>query len=92
MNLLDRNFPDELAERCSSYTGIPTTTGAVKESLQRLFEIERQYRSLKLKYKDLEADLQDAVKVLEDSQKVQNRRDQLLKELKQPNRFRLHGE
>lgn len=92
MNLLDRNFPDELAERCSAYTGIPTLTGSVKESLQRLFEIERQYRSLKLKYKDLEADFQDVVKVLEDSQKVQNRRDQLLKELKQPNRFRLHGE
>ena len=92
MNLLDRSFPDELAERCKEYSGIVTTTGAVKESLQKLFEVERNHRALNLKYKDLEADYNDLLRLFEDSQSLEQRRAKLLKDLKQPGRFRLHGE
>ena len=70
MNLIDNNFPEELLERCKSFSGQVTATKAVRESLQRLFEIEREFRSLKLKYDDLQADFDDIRRHLENKAKI----------------------
>lgn len=80
MNHADTKFPDELMERCKVFSGEVTGTRAVRVSLQRLFELEQKYRSLKLKYKDLQSDFDElyrAVRVLRNFQ---------------AGKFRLHGD
>lgn len=91
MNLIDNNFPEELLERCKTFSGQSTGTKAVRESLQRLFEIEREFRSLKLKYEDLQADFMDLRRHLEQKAKILADEEKLLKQFREPNRFRLHG-
>lgn len=91
MNLIDNNFPEELLERCKTFSGQSTGTKAVRESLQRLFEIEREFRSLKLKYEDLQADFDDIRRHLEQKAKILAAEEKLLKQFREPNRFRLHG-
>ena len=39
MNLIDRNFPDELGERAKNFSGRVNLTDAVKDSLQRLLKL-----------------------------------------------------
>ena len=91
MNLIDNNFPEELLERCKSFSGQVTATKAVRESLQRLFEIEREFRSMKLKYDDLQADFDDIRRHLEQKAKILAAEEKLLKQFREPNRFRLRG-
>ena len=81
MNLIDNNFPEELLERCKSFSGQVTATKAVRES----------FRFLKLKYDDLQADFDDIRRHLENKAKVLAAEEKLLKQFREPNRFRLHG-
>jgi hypothetical protein len=92
MQLFDRHFPDDLADRCKLFSGRVNLTDAVKDSLQRLFEIECDYRSLKLKYKDKSADYEDLFRLFDDMIELEKRKQKVFEQLKQPDRFRLHGD
>lgn len=92
MVLHDTNFPPELMEWCKEFSGKATGTNAVKETLYRLRAIHQNYRELVLKHKDLQADFDDARRLLADEFLVQERKKKLLPQFSESNRFRLHGE
>lgn len=71
MNFSDQHFSDDLMERCKSVSGEVTGTRAVRSTLQKFFEMEQEYRALKLKYNDLEADFNELFRALETLRKFE---------------------
>lgn len=92
MNLFDRNFPDELIERCKEFSGKPTATNAVKETLYKLFEYCERYRELKVQSQTTESRLRDLLRSLEQMEQAEAKYREVLKRVKDPNAFYLVGD
>lgn len=91
-NLLIREFPVELAEKCLSASGEKVLTRSVLKLIYGYFELSHEYQKMKLKAQDLESDVLLFRQYLEFQNLVEKKRSDVLKILSDPNRFYLHGE
>lgn len=89
MNLLDRNFPDELAERCKSFTGRACMTDAVKDSLFKGFEAVESLKIERLKRMTAERKLEDVLQALQLRENAETVLAHTLRKARDPEAFYL---
>lgn len=91
-NLLIREFPITLMEKCKRYSRKSCGTSAVLESLENLFQELDRYREMELKYKDTQSDLLELRRLLWEEQQFEDRKRKILKEKVPGQHFQLHGD
>lgn len=91
-NLLIRDFPPELAEKCLSSTGEKVLTRAVLACLYKYFELQHDYKRVRLHSQDLQSDIDQIISYFKFEAEVSKKRTEVLKLITDPDRFYLHGD
>lgn len=92
INLLDRNFPEDLAERCKAMTGEKTAAKAVQRTLVILFRNNDELNRLRRKHSTTEQKLNRLVDALKAQQQAKRTLEQAFKEAQDPDLFTLEQE
>ncbi|MBS1368425.1 MAG: hypothetical protein HPZ91_00580 [Lentisphaeria bacterium] len=91
-NLLDREFPGELAEKCKKLAGEKTLCKAVRESLIILFRDREALDRLRSEHSTTRQKLNRLLDALDAQRKANKRLNQAYREAQDPNAFLLEQE
>lgn len=92
INLLDRNFPEDLAERCKAMTGEKTAAKAVQNALVTLFRNNDALNRLRREHSTTEQKLNRLIDALKAQQQAKKKLEQAFKEAQDPDLFTLEQE
>ena len=91
-NLLDREFPGKLAEKCKKLSGEKTLCKAVRETLIILFRDRETLNRLRTEHATTQQKLNRLLDALDAQRKANKRMNQAYREAQDPNAFLLEQE
>jgi len=81
MVLLDRNFPDGLAEKCKQRSREASTTNAVRKTLENFFSLIPHYQKKELELQEKNAILEALIHNLKQKEKAEKNIQEIISKI-----------